>query len=96
MPLFHSVLYVPWRGLNECGAGVREAVTRSVKKVPHQRVFLVEEQLRSTPRIGSWHERMSGREMLARVPSGHGVELSEGEETRTALHDARARRYPYQ
>ncbi|WP_336671411.1 hypothetical protein [Tsukamurella sp. USMM236] len=76
---FRSVVYVPLRGLNKRGAGPRDFVTRSVAKVPHVRVFLDEAQLRSTPRVGSWFERMTGRELLTLAPPGQGIELTIGD-----------------
>lgn len=106
VPLFGSVLYVPLGGLSKHGAGAGELVVRSVRKVPHVRVFLDEGELRAAGRVGQWFERTTGRELLAMTPAGVGIEfvwrenlfridtdaVAELHEAATAeLDDARAR-----
>lgn len=80
IPLLRSTLYLPLKGLNKYGAGTGELATRSVKKVPHVRIFLVEEELRATPRIGGWHRRLTGMEFCADLPADHGIEITDGEQ----------------
>lgn len=71
--LFSAACYQPLQGLNAKGAGNREPQLRAVNTIPHVRVHLDETDLKAR-----WHERLSGREFFARIPAGHGVEITAG------------------
>lgn len=84
-PWCASVVHLPLTKLNKQGGGAGSLVTRSIKKVPHIRVFLDEPELQSTPRIGSFHRRLTGRELLtdplvlSLVEPGFGLAITDGD-----------------